>query len=69
MTEKDLLRASDVAALVGVTTGRIYQLIAAGKLPAVRDGRMIRIPRAAWEQWLREQTERALSHVHDAGVA
>ena len=53
--EKEMLRASDVAPMLGVTTGRVYQLIAAGILPATRIGGAIRIPRAAWEAWLRDQ--------------
>lgn len=56
---RDLLRPSDLAPRLGVTTGRIYQLIAEGLIPSVRIGRAIRIPRDAWEQWLEEQSRRA----------
>ena len=64
MEEKErLLRPADVAPLLGVTTGRVYQLIAAGQLPAVRIGGAIRIPRAAWDEWLTTQRERAMNAV------
>jgi hypothetical protein len=31
-------------------------MVAAGQLPSVRIGRSVRVPRAALEQWIREQT-------------
>lgn len=64
----DLLKAADIAPMLGVTTGRVYQLIAAGRIPAVRLGRAIRVPRRAWEAWLTEmgtQDGRAVSHTND----
>ena len=64
MTEGQvLLRPSDIAAVLGVTTSRIYQMIGEGQIPAVRVAGSIRIPRAALERWLAEQTEKALSAV------
>jgi excisionase family DNA binding protein len=59
--QREMLRASDIAPQLGVTTGRVYQLIAAGVIPAVRIGGAIRIPRAAWERWVDD-------HTHDAMV-
>jgi excisionase family DNA binding protein len=58
---RELLRASDLTALLGVSRSRVYQLIAEGAIPSVRRGRAIRIPRAAWERWLSAQTEEALA--------
>ena len=55
----DMLKPSDLAARLGVTTGRVYQLIAEGVIPSVRIGRAIRIPREAWNEWLKEQHRRA----------
>jgi len=55
----DLLRPRDLSDSLGVTTGRVYQLIAAGVIPHVLVGNAIRIPRIAWEQWLEEQATRA----------
>jgi excisionase family DNA binding protein len=57
------LRAADVAPQLGVTTGRVYQLIAAGLLPAVRMGRSIRIPGAAWDAWVAARVEEAAESV------
>jgi excisionase family DNA binding protein len=58
--DRQFLRAGDIASMLGVTTGRVYQLIAAGEIPVVKVGGAIRIPRSAWAQWLEGQTEAAL---------
>ena len=60
-SQKEVLRAADVAPLLGVTTGRVYQLIASGVIPATRIGGAVRIPRAAWEAWLRDQGKGAVA--------
>jgi excisionase family DNA binding protein len=62
-TERELLRPADLAPLLGVSIGRVYQLIARGLIPAVRVGGAVRVPRAAWEEWLRDRSEAALSSV------
>ena len=59
--ESPLLKVSEVAPLLGVTSGRVYQLVAQGVLPSVRVGGGIRIPRMAWREWLREQSQQALA--------
>ena len=64
---KEFLRPADIAPLLGVTTGRIYQLIAAGEIPAVRLGRAWRVPRAAWDEWLQEKVGEALAAVRPSG--
>jgi excisionase family DNA binding protein len=63
MDGDELLRPSDLSRALGVSRGRIYQLIAARRLPAVRIGRSLRIPRGAWERWLGDQRDRALAAV------
>ncbi len=55
-----VLRPADVAPQLGVTTGRVYQLVAAGVIPSIRAGRSVLIPRAAWKAWLAEQSDLAL---------
>lgn len=55
----EMLKPSDLAPRLGVTTGRVYQLIAEGLIPSVRIGRAIRVPRKAWDEWLKEQHRRA----------
>ena len=59
----DLLSAADVAALLGVTPARVYQMISINQIPSTRIAGRIRIPRAAWEEWLKRQTEAALDNV------
>jgi excisionase family DNA binding protein len=67
MEEKQkLLRPAEVAPLLGVTTGRIYQLIGAGLIPAVRIGGSIRIPQAAWDTWLEDMGKEALESLKAA---
>ena len=61
---KELLRPADIAPQLGVTTGRIYQLIYAGIIPTVRVAGAIRIPRETWERWLAEQNRRARESMH-----
>jgi excisionase family DNA binding protein len=64
--QKQFLKPAEIAPMLGLTTGRIYQMIAAGELPATRVGRAIRVPRAAWERWLELQSEMAFSAAADA---
>jgi excisionase family DNA binding protein len=63
----ELLRPADIAPSLGVGTGRVYQLIAEGVIPAVRVGGSLCIPRAAWQQWLDDQRDRAMSAVRADG--
>ena len=61
--EQQFLRPSDIGPLLGVTTGRIYQLIAAGEIPATKVGGSIRVPRGALDEWIRKKGEAALGAV------
>ena len=63
---REMLRPRDVAPRLGVSPRRVYQLVREGGLPAIRQGRAIRIPRAAFEQWLADCATRALSAVLSA---
>lgn len=58
--DRELMRVADVAHLMGLTTGRVYQLIAAGEIPVVRIGGSLRIPRDAWDAWIASQRDAAL---------
>lgn len=62
---RELLRVTDVATALGLTSGRIYQLLRAGELPSVRVGGAIRIPRDAWQTWLDRQRDRALESLQE----
>lgn len=55
-----MLRARDLAELLGVSTRRVYQLAKQGRLPVVREGRAMLFPRPAWEAWLHARTQLAL---------
>jgi len=57
---KQFLRPADLAPLLGLSRSRIYQMVGAGSLPAIRNGRAIWIPLAAWEVWLARTRDRAL---------
>lgn len=57
----ELMRPADVAQRLGITASRVYQLIAAGVIPVVRVGGALRIPRAAWDEWLRGRSNEALA--------
>lgn len=51
-----LLRVGEAADMLGVSRGRIYELIKSGTLPSVRiDGTMVRIPVDALNKWLKQQ--------------
>jgi len=54
-----LMRADEVARALGLGRSKAYELIASGQLPVVRVGRMVRVPRAALEDWVRKQTQQA----------
>jgi len=47
--ERLLLRPAEAAEILGVSRSKLYELVAARKLPSVRldDGRLIRIPLSA----------------------
>jgi excisionase family DNA binding protein len=60
---QELLRVVDVAPVCGVTPSRIYQMVAAGQIPAVRVAGSIRIPREALKRWLDQQRDKALEAV------
>jgi excisionase family DNA binding protein len=59
MHEKELMRPADLVPLLGLGVRRIYQLIRAGEIPAVRVGGALRIPRLAWQTWLWDRSEAA----------
>jgi len=52
-----LLRVTEVALVLGIGRTKVFALLAAGELPAVRLGRSVRIPREALERWVRERIE------------
>jgi len=51
-----LLRAPQVAEMLGVSRSKIYTLLAQQKLPVVKIGRSVRVPRDALAAWIEKRT-------------
>jgi excisionase family DNA binding protein len=52
-----LLRVQEAANLLGVSRAKMYEVLAANnQIPVVRIGHSIRVPRAALETWVNDQT-------------
>lgn len=49
-----LLTVPETAKLLRISRNLAYELVARGELPAVRLGRVIRIPRGALNDWVKE---------------
>lgn len=62
----EMLRPRDVAGMLGVTPAGVYKMVKEGRLPFVRLGRSIRIPRAAWEIWLADMSTTAMAVVKES---
>jgi excisionase family DNA binding protein len=54
-----LLRAAEVAAILGIGRSTVFELAASGELPVVRIGRSVRVPRHALYRWIEERTQQA----------
>lgn len=54
-----LLKAGQVAQLLGLGRSTVFALLAAGELPVIRIGRSVRVPRVALEGWIDERTDHA----------
>ena len=63
------MRVAELADLLGVSASRGYRLIRQHRVPAVRRGRSVLIPRAAFHAWIAGQTDSALAALADATVA
>jgi excisionase family DNA binding protein len=62
-----LLKAGDVAKLLGLGRSKVFAMLAVGELPVVRIGRSVRVPRAALDDWIAEHTQHASGPRGDAG--
>lgn len=58
-----LLTVPQAARLLGIGTTLAYELTGTGKLPHIRLGRALRIPRRALEDWIKTNT-----HTNWSGV-
>ena len=59
MGDRQVMRVEEVQAFLGVGRSKVYEMIARGELPALRIGRLFRVPRSALEQWVEENTRRS----------
>lgn len=50
-----LLTVTETAHLLKISRNLAYELVARGELPAVRFGRVIRVPRFGLESWIARQ--------------
>ncbi len=57
--EKLLLKVPEAAELVGLGRSKLYELMKAGEIPAIRIGRGVRIPANGLREWVARQTEAA----------
>ena len=54
-----LLRTDEVEMLLGIGRTKVFEMLAAGELPAIRIGRSVRISREQLEAWIDERLEAA----------
>jgi len=57
--DRSTFRANEVAEILNVSTWHIYEEIKKGKIPAIRVGRCLRVPRVDLEQLLAGAQEAA----------
>ena len=51
-----LLRPEEAGKMLGFSRSKVYGMLAAGELPSIRAGKSVRVPRAALERWIEENT-------------
>lgn len=54
-TDRLMLRPEEAADAIGVSRAKAYMLIASGEIPAVRVGKVLRVPVEALRQWIARQ--------------
>ena len=64
----DLIRVKELAKIIRLSRARTYALIQRGVIPSVRIGGSIRVPRAAYEQWLNAHASMALRASNGSSV-
>jgi len=51
-----LLRAEEVVEMTGWSRAKVYAMAKSGEVPSLRAGRSVRIPLAALERWIEQNT-------------
>lgn len=52
----DVITAEQAAAVLQCTTNHVYAMVRQGDLPGRKIGRLVRIPKAQFERWLRGES-------------
>jgi excisionase family DNA binding protein len=52
--QQDWLKVPKVAEVLRIARSRAYELVAGGKIPAVKIGRSVRVSRKELDRWLEE---------------
>ena len=52
-----MLTVAEMARRLGIGRNTAYELVRAGRIPHVRFGRVIKVPAAALDEWVRRETE------------
>ena len=60
-TDRLLLHPAEAAHLLAISRSKLYSLCASKELPTIRVGKSIRVPLAALERWVEEQTAASTS--------
>lgn len=54
-----LLKAREVAQVMGVSESRAYHLMSSGVLPVIRIGKAVRVSQNELDKWIQEQSRAA----------
>jgi excisionase family DNA binding protein len=57
MNERELLRPEEVAEILGIGRTKLYTMIRRGELPALRLGKLVRVPRTQLDEWIADQVK------------
>jgi excisionase family DNA binding protein len=55
-----MLKVPEVAARLGISTSKAWELSRSGRLPIVRIGKSVRVPADALDKWIAARTEGAV---------
>lgn len=58
-TDVLLLRPDAVCRALGLSRPTVYKMLKSGELPSMRVGKAIRVPVAALQQWVEDNTSKA----------
>lgn len=59
----DYMTTNEVSLRLGVGLRQVQRLARQGRIPFVKNGRRIQVPRSAWDTFIATQTEAALASI------